>query len=222
VYLVAGLGNPGREYEGNRHNVGFMLVDLLAERWSSGPFREKFKGEFAKTSYRGEEVVLLEPMTYMNLSGESVQRAMAFFKVPLEKLVVVHDELDLPFGTFRIKLGGGAAGHKGLKSITQHCGGDGYARVRVGIDRPAGRSTESYVLSDFPASDRAELPDLLVKVADAVQCIVREGPQVAMNRYHRSPPRKGRRRSAAAPEPEGGQTPAEEPASPEEPPEGST
>ncbi len=184
MHLVAGLGNPGTKYAGNRHNVGFMVVDALADRWSAPALRDKFKGEFAKADFGGRDVVLLKPMTYMNLSGESVQPAMKFFKVALGGVVVVHDELDLPFGEVRIKVGGGAAGHNGLKSIIQHGGGNGFVRVRVGIGRPRSGAVEGYVLSDFAAIERAELPDVLDRAALAVEGILRDGPQKAMNRLH--------------------------------------
>jgi len=184
MHLVVGLGNPGPKYASHRHNVGFMVVDLLARRWGAPALRDKFKGQFAKETFRGEDVVLLEPQTYMNLSGESVRPAMDFFKVPLQQVVVVHDELDLPFGTCRIKKGGGAAGHNGLKSITQHCGGNGFLRVRVGIGRPRSGRPEGYVLSDFSASEKAELEDVLEAAARMVESLVEEGPQKAMNRWH--------------------------------------
>src|SRR5687768_9114170 len=125
MYMVVGLGNPGAKYEGNRHNVGFMVVDRLASRLGASPFREKFKGVFTKAPVGADDVVLIKPMTYMNVSGESVQPAAAFFRVPLDRIVVVHDELDLPFGTLRLKVGGGSAGHNGLKSLTQQLGDPG-------------------------------------------------------------------------------------------------
>lgn len=184
MYLVVGLGNPGPKYASHRHNVGFMVVDLLARRWGASAFREKFRGEFVKAACGGTDVVLLKPMTFMNLSGESVRPAMDFFKVPLERVLVVHDELDLPFGTCRIKVGGGAAGHNGLKSVTRHAGGNGYLRLRVGIDRPRGQRPEGYVLSDFSAAERAELPDLLDRTASMVESVVADGPAKAMNRWH--------------------------------------
>ena len=187
VQLVVGLGNPGPKYASHRHNVGFMVTDLLARRWGAPAFREKFKGLFARASVKGEDVVLLQPMTYMNLSGESVRPAMAFFKVELDRVLVIHDELDLPFGTCRLKVGGGAAGHNGLKSITQHAGGNGYLRLRVGIDRPEGaRDPASYVLSDFSAEERAELPDVLERAASMAEAAVIDGAESAMNRWHAS------------------------------------
>lgn len=182
--LIVGLGNPGPKYEGTRHNIGFMAIDRWAALLGHPAFREKFKGLFAKVVFGGEDLVLLKPQTFMNLSGESVQAAMTFFKADLKDVIVVHDELDLPFGTLRVKQGGGAAGHNGLKSITRHGGGDGYVRVRMGIGRPPSGRTEGYVLSQFPASDRAELPDVLDETARILECIVREGALEAMNKFH--------------------------------------
>jgi len=184
MFLVVGLGNPEPKYARNRHNVGFMVVDHLADRWRIPAFREKFQGEFAKASHAGEDVVLLKPMTYMNLSGECVQRAMTFFKVPTSRILVIHDELDLPFAALRLKTGGGYAGHNGLKSVAQHCGGGGYHRLRIGIGRPPSGQPEGWVLSDFSSNECAELPDLLDKAAEAVEMLLKHGPQRAMNRVH--------------------------------------
>ncbi len=185
MFLVVGLGNPGPKYAGNRHNVGFMATDLLRDRWRGGSLRDKFKGRYAKTSYGGQDVLLLHPMTYMNLSGESVQKAMTFFKVPLERVVVVHDELDLAYEDARIKVGGGTAGHNGLRSIVQQCGGNGFVRVRVGIGRPRSGGVEGYVLNDFNADERAVLSAVLDGVADMVEAIMDKGPEKAMNALHR-------------------------------------
>lgn len=185
MHLIVGLGNPGPKYSGNRHNVGFMVVDRLASRWSAAAFRDKFRAQTTKAQVGSGEVVLLKPQTFMNLSGESVQPAMAFYKVGLPQVICVHDELDLEFGVVRIKVGGGTAGHNGLKSMVQHCGGNDFLRLRVGIGRPEGR-TESHVLSDFNASERAELGDLLEKVCDMVEACMSDGATVAMNRYHGS------------------------------------
>ncbi|MFW6049882.1 MAG: aminoacyl-tRNA hydrolase [Myxococcota bacterium] len=185
MHLVAGLGNPGSKYAMNRHNVGFMVVDRLAERSRAGAFRDKFKGKLAKGRLGDTQVVLLKPMTYMNLSGESVAPAMKFFKVRLDRLVVVHDELDLPFGVLRIKEGGGTAGHNGLRSIVKHCGGGGFARLRMGIGRPSGKQpVEAWVLSDFDVSERAELDELLDRAAEALEVLLVEGVRAAMNRFH--------------------------------------
>ncbi len=184
MHIVVGLGNPGPKYSGNRHNIGFMVVERLASRWSAPSFRDKFKAQTTKASFAGGDVVLLQPQTFMNLSGESVQPAMRFFKVPLEHVVCVHDELDLEFGVTRLKVGGGTAGHNGLKSMVSHCGGNGFVRLRVGIGRPRGGRTEGHVLSDFDASERAELDDLIERCCDIVEACVKDGPVPAMNRYH--------------------------------------
>ncbi len=184
THLIAGLGNPGPKYAGNRHNVGFMVVDELARRWGAPSFREKFKGEFTKVRVGDDEAVLLKPMTYMNLSGESVQAAMRFFKVPLDQVLCIHDELDLDFGVLRLKLGGGTAGHNGLRSMVQHCGGPDFIRCRVGIGRPARGRPEQYVLSDFSSLERVELPMVLELGGDMVETTIRDGVRQAMNRHH--------------------------------------
>jgi PTH1 family peptidyl-tRNA hydrolase len=184
THLIAGLGNPGPKYAGNRHNVGFMVVEELARRWGSESFRDRLGGELCKVVVETADVVLLKPMTYMNLSGESVQATMRFFKVPLERLLCVHDELDLEFGVVRLKTGGGTAGHNGLKSVVQHCGGPGFLRCRLGIGRPEHGSAEQYVLSDFNSLERAELGAVIGLAADIVDTVIREGAQEAMNRHH--------------------------------------
>jgi len=184
TYLIAGLGNPGSKYAGNRHNVGFMVVDELAHRWGAPSFRDKFKGEFSKVAVGDADVVLLKPMTYMNLSGESVQEAMRFFKVPLGQLLAVHDELDLELGVVRLKSGGGTAGHNGLRSIVTHCGGPDFLRCRMGIGRPRRGRPEQHVLSDFNSLERVELGPAIELGCDVVDTAVREGARTAMNRHH--------------------------------------
>lgn len=184
THLIAGLGNPGPKYQTNRHNVGFMVIDVLADRWNAPAFRDKFKGAFTKLALGDRDVVLLKPMTYMNLSGESVQAAIRFFRVSLDHVMVVHDELDLPFGVARLKIGGGTAGHNGLRSMVAHAGGPAFHRCRVGIGRPDKGRPESYVLSDFNSLERAELGDVLDRCAEMVETAVREGTRAAMNRHH--------------------------------------
>ncbi|MEM7607472.1 MAG: aminoacyl-tRNA hydrolase [Myxococcota bacterium] len=181
-YLLVGLGNPGPKYAGNRHNIGFRVIDALAE---GAAFREKFRGHTAKGQVGGEDAVFLKPMTFMNLSGESVRPAMQFYKVPLERVVVVHDELDLEEGTLRLKLGGGTAGHNGLKSMVQHCGGNGFIRLRYGIGRPRGGPTASYVLSDFSADERISLSDNIERATKIIADVLRLGVSDAMNRHNR-------------------------------------
>lgn len=184
THLIVGLGNPGAKYAGNRHNVGFMAVDAMARRWNAPAFREKFKGEYSKVRVADQEAVLLKPMTFMNLSGESAQAAMRFFKVPIEQVLCVHDELDLEFGVVRLKEGGGTAGHNGLRSMVQQCGGPDFLRCRIGIGRPLRGRPEQWVLNDFNSLERAELPDVLELAADMVESTVREGVRQAMNRHH--------------------------------------
>lgn len=183
--LVVGLGNPGKQYSGQRHNVGFMVVDELARRWSADPFREKFKAELSRARRDSDEVILLKPQTYMNLSGESVQKALAFYKLGLSDLVVIHDELDLPFGTFKLKLGGGLAGHNGLKSIVQHAGGPDFVRVRVGVGRPPQKGAD-HVLSDFSKQECSELPAVLESASVAVADVLDRGISAAMNLHNQT------------------------------------
>jgi peptidyl-tRNA hydrolase, PTH1 family len=189
MLLVVGLGNPGAKYQNNRHNVGFMGVDRVAERLKAPAFREKFNGEFSRVP--SPDVVLLKPMTYMNLSGESVQAAMKFFKVALKDVLVLHDELDLAFGDNRLKVGGGTAGHNGLKSMLQHCGGDGFGRLRLGIGRPrhdtGGDAVVNHVLGDFSALERSTLPDVLDHAALGVATVLDKGIAQAMNAFNTRP-----------------------------------
>ena len=219
MLLVVGLGNPGSSYASHRHNVGFMAVDELARRVSAEPFREKFSAEWARAEIAGEPAVLLKPMTYMNESGRSVQPAMAFFKIAPAELVVLHDELDIPFGEVRLKMGGGHAGHNGLRSIMgnvagghpQTPGGGDFARVRLGVGRPPPTfrgEVADFVLSGFDPTERAALPDLLKKAGDAVLDIARRGFGPAMNaRNTRPKPPKPPRPPKESPE-NGGGTPA--------------
>lgn len=185
MWLVVGLGNPGKQYAGNRHNVGFMVVERLVDRWKVGGLKEKFQGRFAKASFAGDECVLLEPLTFMNLSGESVRKAMDFFKIPVERVIVVHDEMDLPYGEVRVKVGGGAAGHNGLRSITQHATAD-FVRVRVGVGRPP-RAGADWVLSDFSASEGAILSGVLDAASLAVETVMEKGPARAQNQLNTRP-----------------------------------
>ena len=187
-FLVVGLGNPGPAYRGNRHNVGFMVLDLLAGRVG---------GRFSKHRARADvlegrlgplpapRVVLAEPRSYMNESGGPVAGLCGFYKIPVEQLVVVHDELDLPYGSLRLKRGGGDNGHNGLRSITRSLGSREYLRVRFGIGRPPGRmDAADYVLRDFSPAERKDLDFNVDRAADAVEALVREGLEAAQNRYN--------------------------------------
>lgn len=184
MFLVVGLGNPGREHEHNRHNVGFVFADALRRGEGWPDFKQKFSGAWTRGTLEGEDVVLLKPQTYMNLSGDSVQPAAAFLKVPSRQIIVVHDELDLPWKDVRLKAGGGHAGNNGIRSIVQRLGDPEFFRVRVGIGKPpAGFRGDGadWVLSNFDAIEKAELPEIVERAVDAVRRVVRDGPAVAMN-----------------------------------------
>ncbi len=169
--LFVGLGNPGPKYAGNRHNIGFMAVDRIAEDHGFAPWRSKFQGQVTEGRLGGEKVVLLKPETFMNRSGQSVGEALRFFKLAPGDVVVFHDELDLAPGKARVKQGGGHAGHNGLRSIHQHIGAD-YARVRLGIGHPGHKDAVSaYVLNDFAKADRDWLDDLLRGISDGAAAL---------------------------------------------------
>jgi PTH1 family peptidyl-tRNA hydrolase len=186
--LVVGLGNPGREYAGNRHNVGFLVADLLASRVGAKFGRHKrAHAEVAegRLGFGGPKLILAKPLTFMNLSGAPVAALCQFFKVPVENVVAVHDELDVPFGQVRAKRGGGEGGHNGLRSMSKSLGTKEYARVRFGIGRPPGRQDPAdYVLSDFSGVERKELDFLVDRAADVVEAVVLEGVEWAQNKYH--------------------------------------
>jgi len=166
MLLLVGLGNPGPEYAGNRHNIGFMAVDEIVRRHSFAPFRAKFSGELAEGTVDGHKVLALKPMTYMNESGRSVVKAALFYKILPDDIIVVHDELDLEAGRIRLKTAGGHAGHNGLRSIHAHIG-DGYRRIRLGIGHPGIKDrVTGHVLKDFAKSDRDWLDPLLGAIAD--------------------------------------------------------
>lgn len=166
MFLLVGLGNPGKQYSGNRHNIGFMALDALHRRLNAAPWRARFQGEVAEASLNGTKLVLLKPQTYMNESGRSVGEAMRFYKIPLEHVFVFHDELDLPPGKLRLKTGGGNAGHNGLRSITTHCGNE-TQRVRLGIGHPGDKAlVHAYVLNDFGKGEQAWVEDLVDAIAE--------------------------------------------------------
>ena len=186
LWAVVGLGNPGPGYAGNRHNVGQMVLDELAAR-AGGRFRSGVRGraDVLEGRLTGIRVVLAKPRSYMNESGGPVSAVLAFYKVPVERLVVVHDELDIPAGALRVKAGGGHGGHNGLRSVDSSVGSKEYARVRVGIGRPPGRMDPAdYVLKDFSPAERKELPFVLDRAADAVEAAMRDGVAAAQNAFH--------------------------------------
>ncbi|WP_374646513.1 aminoacyl-tRNA hydrolase [Tabrizicola sp.] len=179
--LFVGLGNPGAKYAGNRHNIGFMAVDRIAADHGFTPWRKAFQGLVAEGRLGGEKVALLKPETFMNLSGQSVQAAVAFWKLPLSEVTVFHDELDLAPGKLRLKQGGGHAGHNGLRSIHGHLG-EAYGRVRLGIGHPGHKdAVAAYVLHDFAKADAGWLEDLLRGISDGAEALAAGDGQKFMN-----------------------------------------
>lgn len=191
-WLIAGLGNPGPGYAGNRHNAGFMVADLLAGRIGARFKRDRSRAAVATGRLAGFGVTLAKPQTFMNLSGGPVASLRSFYKLPPEQIMVVHDELDIPFGAVRLKLGGGDNGHNGLRSVTAALGTRDYFRVRVGIGRPQGRmDAADFVLHDFSAAEQKLLPELLDRSADAVEALLQRGLAAAQNEFHTVQPEAG-------------------------------
>jgi PTH1 family peptidyl-tRNA hydrolase len=182
--LLVGLGNPGSQYAGNRHNIGFMVMDEIARIHNAAPWRKRFHGEASEAVIDGERALLLKPLTYMNDSGRSVVDAQRFYKVALDDIVVFHDELDLPPAKLRIKKGGGNAGHNGLRSITAHCTNE-YRRVRLGIGHPGDKArVHSYVLSDFAKAELPWVEDLARACADNAGLLARGNDAEFQNKVH--------------------------------------
>lgn len=187
TFLVVGLGNPGREYRSTRHNMGFMAVDALIARWGfSGP-KVQSKAIINVGNFEGNRVILAKPQTYMNLSGQAVSGLVNFYKIPFEHLIVCHDDVDLPFGTIRIRPGGGSAGQKGVGSIIERLGSQEFARMRLGVGRPPGQmQTSDYVLQSFSKEDEEFLKAFLDKAGAAVEEFIRLGLNAAMNKFNGS------------------------------------
>jgi peptidyl-tRNA hydrolase, PTH1 family len=184
-WIVAGLGNPGPEYAGNRHNAGHMVVALLAERAGARFKAHRSGNDVAEIRIGDVPVTLALPRSYMNLSGRPLAALAGFYKLPPEQTAVIHDELDLPYGTLRLKLGGGDNGHNGLRSITQAYGTPDYYRVRFGVGRPPGRmDPAAFVLHDFSTAERKDLPFFIDRAADATETLIRHGLAPAQNQYH--------------------------------------
>jgi PTH1 family peptidyl-tRNA hydrolase len=192
-WLIVGLGNPGPEYANNRHNVGFMVVERWAERQASDQagspsWKNQFKGRVCTILAERPigRCVVLEPLTYMNRSGESVRAAAEFHRVGSERIVVVHDELDFGFGRVGLKRGGGHGGHNGLRDLIKQLGSPEFVRVRVGIGRPQHGDVSAYVLSDFSGEDAGFVPELVERAVAALTCLLAEGLASAMNRFHQT------------------------------------
>jgi len=187
VYLIAGLGNPGRDYARTRHNAGFMVLDRLAERWkATWTLEKRFKSRVARMERASRKLILCQPQTYMNASGEAVGPLAGFQKVPASRVLVVVDDADLAFGQLRLRPEGSSGGHHGLESIESHLGTQKYARLRVGIGRddPAAREISGYVLSPFRQEEQALLEKVLQTAGEQIECWLAEGAKPAMNRYN--------------------------------------
>lgn len=184
VYLVVGLGNPGRRYAPTRHNIGFMALEKLAAKLEIELKQKSFNSLWGKGNLAEHSILLAEPQTFMNLSGTAVRQLQSFFKTDISNLIVIHDDLDLPFGSVRLKAGGGTAGHKGLASIESNLGTTGFIRVRLGIGKPVDKSRiEGYVLEPFRQEEQEVLPDIISLAADASAEIVLNGLQKAVSKY---------------------------------------
>ncbi|WP_019222356.1 aminoacyl-tRNA hydrolase [Bartonella rattaustraliani] len=181
MWLIAGLGNPGSQYQNNRHNIGFMAVDAIYQSFSFSPWSKKFQAEIANGLIKDEKIFLIKPQTFMNLSGQAIGEALRFYKSDLKNLIIIHDELDLPAGKIRVKIGGGNNGHNGLKSIDAHCGTN-YYRLRLGIGRPNSKDlVHQHVLGNFTKSDKEWLSLLLEALAQNVPLLIKEDKSLFMN-----------------------------------------
>jgi PTH1 family peptidyl-tRNA hydrolase len=186
LFLVVGLGNPGREYQETRHNAGFMVIDRLAADAGASLTRVQHKALVAQATLEEKKVVLAKPQTYMNLSGEAVSSLARFYKIPPERILVVHDDLDLPFGMLRMRASGSSAGQKGMLSILTRMGTEDIPRLRFGIGRPSGsKQGANYVLKPFNPQERKEMDYMVAQATDAVRCFLREGVESAMNKFNR-------------------------------------
>ncbi len=182
MIVLVGLGNPGTEYADTRHNVGFMAVDEIVRRYSFTPFHSKFKGEVASGTIDNEKVLVLKPQTYMNLSGESVLALCSFYKIKPEQIIVFHDDLDLPVGKVKVKQGGSAGGHNGLKNIDSHIG-QNYVRVRIGTDKPVIKGdVVNWVLNPFPKTDKQKIESVIDNIATHISLLIRGNSQTFMNK----------------------------------------
>ncbi|HEY0328660.1 MAG TPA: aminoacyl-tRNA hydrolase [Rhodopseudomonas sp.] len=189
--LLVGLGNPGAKYQGNRHNIGFMVLDEMARRHGFSPWRRRFQGETADGTVGGERVTLLKPLTYMNDSGRAVQDAASFFKLGLPDIIVVHDEIELPAAKLRVKVGGGIAGHNGLRSISAHVGND-YRRVRIGVGHPGAKElVHGHVLNDFAKSERPWVEAMIEAITEHAGLLLADRDSAFQNKVHLALQAKG-------------------------------
>ena len=182
--LIVGLGNPGSKYQWTRHNAGFMVLDRFSQATGIAVTRKNFSGLYGEGTYHGERLLLLKPQTFMNLSGRSVAAALNFHKIDIQDLIVIHDDLDIPFGRVKLKEGGGHAGHNGLRSLLQELGSGSFVRLRIGIGRPLHDDAADYVLSSFSSDELVNLPRIIDCVADLLKLVIEEGLLKAMSIYH--------------------------------------
>ncbi len=186
-FLIIGLGNPGREYKDTRHNIGFMLIDLLAEKLNARGMKVQSKAIVISALYEERKIILAKPQTYMNLSGQSVQGLLNFYKIPFENLLVAHDDLDIPFGTIRIRPTGGPGGQRGMADTIEQLGTKDFPRLRLGIGRPPGRmQAKDYVLQNFSKDEQKLLPEILARASQATFEFVLNGLNMAMNKFNGS------------------------------------
>ena len=183
MYIIAGLGNPGREYTGTRHNVGYEALDCLADKWDVKLNKLKFNSVYGETSVNGEKVMLVKPVTYMNNSGVAIDEIMKFYKIPVENLIVIYDDIDIPVGTLRIRPHGSAGTHNGMKSIVQHVGSD-FPRIRIGIGRNPDMDLANYVLQRFSSEERDVIKTIQEKAAEAAREIIENNLDMAMQKYN--------------------------------------
>lgn len=190
--MIAGLGNPGREHRGNRHNVGFHCLDRLAEKYGLAFGKKQHQAECTQGRIAGHKVILAKPQTYVNLSGEAVGALARFYKIEPHDILVIYDDLDLPQGATRLRSDGGAGGHNGVKSIIQHLNTQAFPRLRVGIGRPPGRmEPKDYVLQDFGPDEQTIMDEVYVRVVNAVETFITAGVKAAMNQFNVTPKDKG-------------------------------
>jgi PTH1 family peptidyl-tRNA hydrolase len=184
-YLIAGFGNPGREYRNTRHNVGFRLIDSMVSEFNTKLTKVQFKAMTGTIELDNARIILAKPQTFMNLSGQAVAALMRFYKIPLDKVLVAHDDIDLPLGTIRIRPGGGSGGQKGLASTIEKLGTQDFPRMRIGIGRPSGsQEAAGYVLQEFSNSDEKVLQDVLPQAVEAIKVFIADGLEAAMTRYN--------------------------------------
>jgi PTH1 family peptidyl-tRNA hydrolase len=182
--LIVGLGNPGKEYEHTRHNVGFDIIDLLCKKYNIEANRKKFKGLYGEGIIEGERALILKPTTYMNLSGESIKEVLTFYKVPNENIIVIYDDISLEVGRLRVRDKGSAGGHNGIKSIISHLGSDVFPRIKIGVGQPSKDNLVSHVLGKFSKDESQKLNETFNAAVEAIEVIIQNGTSEAMNKFN--------------------------------------